>query len=145
VADVAYVEHGVIAADIARVYAYRLDFANLPAYNPSVSNMRQVAGDAPGVGAEYRFDLTLGGATIETPLRVVEATPHERIVIDVGPAYMARETCVLSERDAGTAIEFSTVVSFPGEIDAAAADAVRAQGSEQVRIEIELMKKNLEG
>jgi hypothetical protein len=147
VAEISYPASAEIAAPIEVVFAYRLDFAKLPAYNPSVTNLRQVAGDGPGKGAEYVFDLTLaeGADPIESPLRVIEVDEPTRVVIESGPGFMARETCTFTATSSGTRCDFDTVLSFPGEIDAASADAVRAQGLAQVQLELDLMKKNLEG
>lgn len=137
-AEVRYVEGEEIAAPVERVYAYRLDFTTLPDYNPNVSNLRLT-----GEG-EYLFDLTMGGHTIEVPIRLVEAIPNERIVIETGPGYMARETCAFARTANGTRCVFDTTLTIPGDLDDATAQAVAAQGSEQVRIELDLMKKNLE-
>jgi uncharacterized protein YndB with AHSA1/START domain len=143
--DVVYEATVHIGAPPARVYAYRLDFTTLPAYNASVSNMRRIDGGAePGAGAEYVFDLTIGGETAETPLRVLEAEPDARVVIETGPAYMAREVCTFAPAEGGTRCEFVTTLRFPADVDEATADIVRATGLDQVTSELEMMKKNLE-
>ena len=80
------------------------------------------------------------------PIRVVEATRPSRIVFDTGPGFMAREDCTFSPVGAGgTAVEFAYTISFPGDVDDATAAAIRASGGEQARIELENMKKILEG
>lgn len=146
-AEVRYSASAHIDAPPEVVFSYRLDFTTLPAYNPSVTNLRQVAGDGPGKGAEYLFDLTLAEGTdpMETPIRVLEVDAPARIVIDTGPGYMARETCTFDATGEGTHCEFDTVLTFPGELDDASAEAVKAQGLAQVMLELDLMKKNLEG
>ncbi|MFN2614456.1 MAG: SRPBCC family protein, partial [Actinomycetota bacterium] len=74
-AEIRFVESLDIAAPIQKVWAYRLDFNNLPDYNPNVSNFRQVAGTGPGVGSEYLFDIVMakGFPPMETPIKVVQA------------------------------------------------------------------------
>jgi hypothetical protein len=146
-AEVTYQASAELAAPLDTVFAYRLDFTTLPLYNPSVTNLRQVAGDGAGKGAEYTFDLTIAAGVdpIESPLRVIEVDEPTRIVIETGPGYMARETCTFTPTQGGTLCEFDTVLTFPTDIDDASAEAVKAQGLGQVVLELELMKKNLEG
>lgn len=145
--EVRYVETADIAVAPDVVFDYRLDFATLPAYNPSVSNMRRTdGGTTPGVGAEYRFDLTIPGmGAMETPLRVVEAARPERIVFDTGPGFIARETCTFSPFAGGTRVVFDTTVTIEGELDDATRATIEASGREQARAELELLKKVLEG
>jgi uncharacterized protein YndB with AHSA1/START domain len=147
VAEIRYTESIDIEAPIERVYEYRLDFTNLPDYNPGVSNFRQVAGDRPGAGAEYLFDLVLieGAPPMETPIRVLDARAPELVVFDTGPGYIARETCTFAPAGDGTRAEFAYVVTIPGEVDEATIKMVVDTGSAQARTELELMKKNLEG
>src|ERR1700722_8401851 len=59
------VASAVFTVPAETVWAYRLDFANLPAYNPDVSGVTRIAdgaaGDAGGVhgpGARYTFALS---------------------------------------------------------------------------------------
>jgi uncharacterized protein YndB with AHSA1/START domain len=147
VAEVAYTEVADIAAPPERVFDFRLDFAHLPEYNPNVSNVRRVEGGArPGVGTEYLFDLTLAGmGTLETPLRIAEVERPARVVFDTGPGFIAREVCTFSPAGGGTRAEFTVTLTIPGEIDDATRASLEAQGREQVRLELDLMKKILEG
>jgi hypothetical protein len=148
VAEVNYSESIEIAVAPEQVYDYRLDFGNLPDYNPNVSNLQRVdGGDTLGAGAEYTFDLTLPGApAMENPLRVVEAKRPSRILFDTGPGFMASEDCTFSPVGAGgTAVSFAYTISFPGEIDDATRSFIENSGREQARLELENMKKILEG
>ena len=135
-----------IRAPIERVFAYRLDFTNLPAYNPNVTNLRRVdAGSEPGPGAEYLFDLTLPGIEpMESPLRVIEADAPGRIVFETGPGYMAREVCVFTGKGEATHAEFTLTLTVPGEIDDATAELFHANTREQAQMELDLIKKALE-
>lgn len=139
-AEVRYSESIEIAATPERIYDYRLDFATLPEYNPNVTNLR-----ATGDG-EYVFDLTLPGAPpMENPLRVVEATRPSRIVFDTGPGYMAREDCTFTPSGGGTRVTFEYTLTFPGAIDETTAALLSSSGAEQARLELENLKKLLEG
>ena len=145
-AEIRYAESIDIAAPPSEVFAYRLDFTTLAEYNPHVKNVRQTKLSGPGVGAEYVFDLMLPGASepMETPIRVLEADGPLRVVIETGPGYIAREICTFDPVGDGTRITFDTVLTFPGELDEGSAKAVEGQGREQARLELDLMKKNLE-
>lgn len=59
--ELAATEREEVAAPARAVWAYRLDFTNLPAYNPDVTELvRTAEGAGPdglGVGARYRFTL----------------------------------------------------------------------------------------
>ena len=55
------------------VWAYRLDFAHLPDYNPDVSGVERIAdgtgdGGVNGAGARYRFTLKILTAPNPSPL-----------------------------------------------------------------------------
>lgn len=147
-AEVTIAEGIEIAAPPDDVYDYRLDFTNLPAYNPHVSNVRRTdAGDELGAGAEYTFDLELPGAPepMETPLRVLDAERPSLVTLETGPGFMARETCTFDPTEAGTRVIFEQTITLEGEIPEDALKAVGDSAGEQARLELELMKKNLEG
>jgi hypothetical protein len=146
-AEVRFAETIDIAADVDRVYDYRLDFTNLPEYNPTVSNLRRVGAGALGAGAEYEFDLLMEGAPepMQTPLRVTIAERPARIVFETGPGYMATEDCSFAAVETGTRVTFAYTLAFPGEIDDATSEMIAAPGRAQARMELENMKKVLEG
>lgn len=145
--EIRYAESIDVAAPLEVCFDYRLDFTTLSAYNPHVTNVRQTRLSEPGQGAEYLFDLTMPGAQepMETPLRVTEAHRPSRVVFETGPGFMAREICTFDPAGSGTRITFDTILTFPGEVPEDGARAVEAQGREQARTELELMKKILEG
>jgi len=147
-AEITYTEAIDIAAPPESVFDYRLDFTTLPAYNPHVTNLRRTDhGSEPGPGAQYLFDLSLPGAPgpMETPLRVLQADRPGTVVIETGPDFMALETCRFSATPDGTHVGFETTLRFPGDIDEDSAKAIEASGREQAHIELDLMKKILEG
>lgn len=145
--EVRYTEEADIEASPESVYEYRLDYErNLPAYNPNVSNMKRTDGGAePGVGASYRFDVEIPNmGTMESTLTVLEAEQPTRIVNEMGSgAFRAQEVCTFTPRDSGTHVTFAVTVSFPDEM-AGVATLAEESGRDQVRQELDLMKKNLE-
>lgn len=92
--------HQRIAAPPDVVWAYRLDFSNLPAYNPTVVDLEQIHPAGPeGIGAEYRFDLVHEDARHEVVLRVVASEPGRLVAIELGGALPAREELVVEACD----------------------------------------------
>jgi hypothetical protein len=147
VAEITYVESTLINVAPERAFDFRLDFANLPDYNPNVSNLRRVADGAnDGVGAEYVFDLQLAGAPdpIESPLRITSVDRPNRFTYDTGPGWMAKGDCTFEAKDGGTLVSLRYTLVFPGEVDDATSKAMSDSGRGESRIELENMKKILE-
>ena len=147
-AEVTIAEGIEIAAPPEAVYDYRLDFTTLPAYNPHVSNMRRTDGGTElGTGAEYAFDLQLPGATepIESPLRVLDARRPSMVTLETGPGFMAREVCTFDATEAGTRVIFEQTITLEGDLPEDTLKAIGDSAGEQAKLELELMKKNLEG
>ena len=147
--ELGFAEDVTIGAPVEAVYAYRLDFTRLPDYNPNVSNIRRTDGGAElGVGAEYGFDISIeemGGASMPQTLKVVEADEPTRIVFEVGPWY-AREICTFEPNGEGrTHVVFAYATYVPEELDNEDGRAlIEASGRRQARLELDLIKKNLE-
>ena len=82
-AEVRYAEELEIEAPGEQLFAYRLDFENLPTYNPNVSNLRRVdGGSEPGPGAVYRFDITMPDKDGVTALKeIIGLDPAARVVM----------------------------------------------------------------
>jgi uncharacterized protein YndB with AHSA1/START domain len=146
--EVRYTDEETMDASPDDVFAYRLDYeTNLPAYNPNVSNMRRTDGGAePGVGAAYAFEVEIPDmGSMPTTLTVLEAERPSRIVNEMGSGVItAREECTFAEADDGTLVTFEVTLTFPEEM-AGIAEMAERSGREQVRLELELMKKQLDG
>lgn len=138
-----------IEAPLEAAYAIRLDFTHLPEYNPNVSNLKRIdGGTEPGVGATYEFHMTFPGMDpMPNTLTVTEADPYSRVVceIDAGGGIKAREICTFERTAGGTHIEFEGTVFMPGELDDATRSAIAQTTHEQDRLELDLIKKILEG
>ncbi|MHB8511885.1 MAG: SRPBCC family protein [Actinomycetota bacterium] len=140
-AEIRYSESLEIAASSESIYDYRLDFNNLPSYNPTVSNLVQLN------DKEYEFDLLMEGAPepLRSPLRVTLAERPAHIVFETGPGYMATEDCTFKPSGGSTLVTFDYTISIPGELDDATIKMISEPGREQARMELENMKKILEG
>jgi hypothetical protein len=147
-AEVHYADEQSIDASADDAFAYRLDYeANLPTYNPNVSNMQRTdRGSELGVGAVYAFEVEIPDmGSMPTTLTVLEAERPSRIVNEMGSGLItAREECTFAEADDGTLVTFDVTLTFPEEM-AGIAEMAEKSGREQVRLELELMKKQLEG
>ncbi len=139
------------------VWAYRLDFANLPAYNPDVSGVTRVrdgdAADADGGGANgpgARFTFTLadprlpgGGQTVE--LWTVRAVKPVLVAAGMEGGSAAYEEFVVEPHGenacAATLTLWVTLPDgLPDDVVAMAAEGSQAQIDKEMR----LMKENLE-
>jgi Polyketide cyclase / dehydrase and lipid transport len=142
-----------VPADV--VWGYRLDFANLPEYNPDVSGVQRVRdGDAGGVGgvhgpgARYAF-------TLADPLQPGEGHPVELWIVEAAqPTLVAagmkggseayEEFVVRSRDDGGCNATLTLWLTLPDGIDADMAAAAATGSLEQIRKEVRLMKEVLE-
>ena len=148
--EVTYEESVEVAAPPEKAFDYRLDFMNLADYMPRVKNVRRVdGGTAPGVGADYRFDLTMPEAPgpMEAFIRILEVDRPNRIVFDTGSVDTGMggtETSVFTPLPGGkTRVDFSIVMSLPDE----AKDGVeflKKSGQEAFRLELDELAKVFE-
>jgi hypothetical protein len=141
-----YTEEIRVAAPPGVAYAYRLDFSNLPAYNPTVADLRQTAG-GPGVGAEYEFRVRIAGLyRAPVRLRVVEADEPSRIVVELEALFGAVEECRFEPDGAGTRLTITTSVETKGGPLAPLLDRlfVLPTGRCQLRAELLRLRRALE-
>ena len=143
------VEHR-IAAPPHDIWAYRLDFLNLPYYNPSVRNIEQLdAGHPDGTGARYRFDLDMGAGSHPIDLEVTRVEPDHLVAIDMGGPLPAREEFTVSDpvpsEEGGPDAPRSCVVAIaltllvPDAFPPSADPGLVAGGRDQMRGELEQM------
>jgi uncharacterized protein YndB with AHSA1/START domain len=144
-----------IAATPHDIWAYRLDFSNLPHYNPSVRNIEQLeAGRPDGTGARYRFDLDMGSGSHPIDLEVTRVEPDRLVAIDMGGPLPAREEFTVSTpsppEDGAVDAPLSCVVAIaltllvPDTFPPSADPGLVAGGHHQMRGELEQMALILE-
>jgi Polyketide cyclase / dehydrase and lipid transport len=143
------------------VWAYRLDFANLPEYNPDVRDVTRVRdgdqaaeGDtetgrsAWGPGARYRFSLADArqpGASQPVELWTVSAAKPTLVAAGMEGGSAAYEEFVVEpRRDGGCTATLTLWVTLPEGLpdDMVAMAATGSQA--QIDKEMRLMKENLE-
>jgi hypothetical protein len=148
------VESATFSAPAHDVWAYRLDFANLPDYNPDVSGVERVAdgtgaGGAQGGGARYRFTLTDprrpdAGQPVE--LWTIDVTEAELVTAGMKGGGEAYEEFVVRALDPGRCEATLTLwVTIPDGLPAATVVAIAESGRQQIRKELDLMQLVLEG
>lgn len=138
------------------VWRYRLDFTNLPEYNPDVSDVARVQdGDPDGVGgvcgpgARYTFRLADPRTPGETnPIELWAVDAVEPVLVSAGmnggtEAY--EEFTVEPRDDGGCAATLTLWLMLPDELPDDVLAAAAAGSLAQIEKEVRLMKENLEG
>lgn len=135
-----------IAAPPERIYAHRLDFTQLPLINPNVMNLERVdTHEELGVGAKYKFDTRIEGmGDMPTTLRVTAADEPRSVSNVMDSGVTAKETVTIDPIEAGARVTFDLVVELPDGAEELI-PMVRESSQQQVRLELENMKKLLEG
>jgi uncharacterized protein YndB with AHSA1/START domain len=131
------------------VWAYRLDFTNLPHYNPDVHNLVRVTeGGADGVGARYRFDLDAPGGPHPIDLRVTASVPGRVVAIEMDGALPARETMTVvpdTDGEGGSTVAIALTLVLPDSVPASADESLIDSGARQVDDELTAMAAILAG
>ena len=138
------------------VWRYRLDFANLPAYNPDVSGIERVRQGEPdgdgrllGPGARYTFALAdphRPGTTQPVELWVVAVEKPTLVAAGMNGGNEAYEEFVVRPLEGGGCEAVLTLwVTLPAGLPDDVVQAAAAASSAQLDKELRLMKQNLEG
>jgi Polyketide cyclase / dehydrase and lipid transport len=150
------VASGVFTVPAETVWAYRLDFANLPGYNPDVSGVRRIAeGEADGVGgvhgpgARYTFALAdprRPGAHQPVELWTVDAVAPTLVAAGMAGGSEAYEEFVVRPLPTGGCEATLTLwVTLPDGLTDDARAAANAGSLGQISKELRLMHEVLEG
>ncbi len=137
------------------VWLYRLDFSNLPEYNPDVSGVERVReGDGDGVGgilgpgARYAFrlaDARQAGVSHPVELWLEDATEPTLVAAGMDGGSQAYEEFVVRPLDAGGCEATLTLwVTLPEGLADDLVAAAAAGSLEQISKEVRLMKQVLE-
>ena len=150
------VASAVFAVPAETVWAYRLDFANLPGYNPDVRDVTRVAdgagdvvGGVYGPGARYAFELA-------DPRRPGRYQPIELWMVDaVAPTLVAagmsggseayEEFVVTPQPEGGCEATLTLWVTLPEGLSGDVVAAAAAGSLQSISEELRLMKQILEG
>ena len=150
------VASAVFSVPAETVWAYRLDFANLPAYNPDVRGVTRVAdgaadsvGGVLGPGARYTFGLTDArrpGVTQPIELWIVEAVSPTLVTAAMSGGSDAYEEFVVRPHGGGSCEATLTLwVTLPDGLSDEMAAAAAAGSLASISKELRLMQQNLEG
>jgi hypothetical protein len=138
------------------VWAYRLDFANLPEYNPDVSGVSRVhdgspeaAGGVLGIGARYTFQLADGrgpDGSHGVELWIVDSERPTLVAAGMDGGSEAYEGFVVRPLDgAGCEATLTLWLTLPDGLPEDAIAMAAARSREQIEKEMRLMKEVLEG
>jgi hypothetical protein len=153
-ADPTAVATTVFSVPAETVWAYRLDFANLPGYNPDVSGVtRIVDGDGAegvhGPGARYAFGLAnprRPGVMQPIELWIVEAVCPTLVTAAMSGGSDAYEEFVVQPLDGGGCEATLTLwVTLPNGLSEDVVTAAAAGSLESISKELLLMKQVLQG
>jgi hypothetical protein len=155
-ADPTAVAAATFAAPADVVWRYRLDFTNLPEYNPDVSDLARVrdgdpngAGGVCGPGARYAFrlaDARRAGVSQPVELWLIEVTEPSLVSAGMKGDSEAYEEFVVEPRDDGGCHATLTLwVSLPEGLPDDVRAAAAAGSLEQIAKEMRLMKTALDG
>jgi hypothetical protein len=137
------------------VWSYRLDFTNLPEYNPDVSDVARVgdgaadgAGGILGPGARYTFrlaDARQEGVSHPVELWLVDAEEPSLVAAGMaGGSEAYEEFVVRALADGGCEATLTLWVMLPDGLHDDVVAAAAAGSLEQIRKEVRLMKEVLE-
>jgi hypothetical protein len=140
-----------VDADV--VWAYRLNFDNLPEYNPDVSELSRVndgegIGGIHGPGARYQFELADPrklGVTHAVELWTEEVIEPSLVSAGMRGPNDAYEEFVVRERPGGCEATLTLWVSLPPGLSDSVLEAAAAGSRAQLEKELTLMKRVLEG
>jgi Polyketide cyclase / dehydrase and lipid transport len=138
-----------MAATPAEIWAYRLDFRNLPAYNPDVRNLELVSeGDGDGVGAAYGFDLVGPRGAFPIELEVTRTEPDRVVAIEMRGVLPAAEVFTVEPLetdgdDPRSSVSIALTLRIPDEFPANGDDDLLASGVRQMGDELDAMAASL--
>ncbi len=135
-----------------KVWAYRLDFANLPEYNPDVRGVTRVVDgtgdDGHGAGARYTFRLAdprRPGAHVPIELWTVEAVAPTLVSAGMsGGSDAYEEFAVRPLEDGGCEATLTLWVALPDGLSEDVRAAAAAGSLDSISKELRLMKQVLE-
>lgn len=138
-------------APAATVWAYRLDFTNLPGYNPSVHEVERVQdgtgpGGVAGAGATYRFDLHTDGGAFPVTLTVTAAEEDRRVdAVMVGRMSAHESFVVTAKPEGGCTATLALWVDLPEGLDDEVVAGLLENGRREIRGELDAMRRALDG
>jgi uncharacterized protein YndB with AHSA1/START domain len=136
-----------MAATPAEIWSYRLDFRNLPAYNPNVKNLERAAEGGPdGTGAIFRFDIDTPAGFFPVEIEVTRTVPERVVAIDMRGALPAAEVFTVEPFDGDgplSSVAITLTLRIPDELPEKADDHLLADGLRQIGDELDGMAANL--
>jgi hypothetical protein len=153
--DPSAVASATFAVPAETVWQYRLDFSNLPEYNPDVSNLTRTqegqsirAGGTNGPGARYSFTMADPQSPAGQPVElwIVDAVHPTMVAAGMkGGSEAYEEFVVLPQGDHACEATLMLWILLPDGLSDDIVAAASASGLAQIEKEMLLMKEALEG
>lgn len=153
--DPSAVAHAAFSVPAETVWQYRLDFSNLPEYNPDVSNVTRTqegqsirGGGTNGPGARYSF--TMAGpqeqASQPVELWIIDAVHPTMVAAGMkGGSEAYEEFVILPKGEDACEATLMLWILLPDGLGDDVVAAAAASGLAQIEKEMRLMKEALEG
>lgn len=152
--DPSAVASATFAVPTEAVWQYRLDFSNLPEYNPDVSNLTRTqegqsirAGGTNGPGARYSFTMADPQSPAGQPVElwIVDAVHPTMVAAGMkGGSEAYEEFVVLPQGDHACEATLMLWILLPDGLSDDIVAAASASGLAQIEKEMLLMKEALE-
>jgi hypothetical protein len=153
--DPSAVASATFAVPAEAVWQYRLDFSNLPEYNPDVSNLTRTqegqpirAGGTNGPGARYSFTMADPQSPAGQPVElwIIDAVHPTMVAAGMkGGSEAYEEFVVLPQGEHACEATLMLWILLPDGLSDDVAAAASASGLAQIEKEMQLMKEALEG
>lgn len=153
--DPSAVAHAAFSVPAETVWQYRLDFSNLPEYNPDVSNVTRTqegqsirGGGTNGPGTRYSF--TMAGpqdqASQPVELWIIDAVHPTMVAAGMkGGSEAYEEFVILPKGEDACEATLMLWILLPDGLGDDVVAAAAASGLAQIEKEMRLMKEALEG
>ena len=130
------------------VWSFRADFANLPDYNPDVTDVQRITDAVGGPGARYRFQLAdprHPGTTHPVELWTIDVVEPTLVVAGMQGGNEAYEEFVVEPiGDERCRATLSLWVTLPDGLPPEVVERATSASRQQLRKELDLMKEVLE-
>jgi Polyketide cyclase / dehydrase and lipid transport len=140
------------AASAHDVWKYRLEFVNLPAYNPNVTEIALAtpgtgAGGDVGAGAVYHLTLNTEVGPHPVVMTITKVVQDAQVDANMVGAMTAHEMFVVTPKDGGhgCVATLTLWLDLPPGVSAEKAAELLAGGRDQIRLELDGMLEQIDG
>ena len=107
---------------VEEAFARMADGRNFAAWDPGITEAKQIAGDGPGLDAEYEFAVKLPGNDMDMVYKVIEYVEPEVVVLESKNRMLSALDKISVERRSdgdGCTVTYSADLELTGALDLA--------------------------